>query len=122
MEVVRLEHRPDPTRRVVELAIPLAEDECLARGRLGEPEQQPQGGRLTGAVRAEEAGDGARAERECELVDGDELAIALGQRAGRGHRIASAGVGGDERRSRRIVDAPRRALVPPNGHQGQGCR
>jgi hypothetical protein len=122
VKVVRLEHRADPTRRVIELAIAAAEDERLARGRFGEPEQQPQGGRLTGAVGAEEAGDGARAERERELVDGDKVAVVFGQRTGRDHRLASAGIGGDEPGSRPIVDASRRVSVPPNGHQGRGRR
>src|SRR5215207_11200242 len=66
MEVARLEHRSDPARRVVELMITPAEDERFASGRLGEPEQQPQRGRLAGAVRAEEACDRAGAERERE--------------------------------------------------------
>src|SRR5712691_5479690 len=79
------------------------EDQGLARGRLGEPEQQPQGGRLAGAVGTKEAGDGSRVEREREVVDRDDLAEALGQRAYRDHRIA--GVGTDEGVTRPIVDA-----------------
>src|ERR671919_1605693 len=42
VEVVRLEHRSDTSRRLIQLSVAAAEDERLARGWLGEPEQDPQ--------------------------------------------------------------------------------
>ncbi len=48
------------------------DDAGLALGRLGQPEQHQDGRRLAGAVLAEEA----------EVVDGDEIAVHLGQAAG----------------------------------------
>src|SRR6266545_1545291 len=80
VEVVRLEHRSDPTCRLVEVAVAAPEGERLARGRLGEAEQDTKAGRLAGAVRAEESGDGSRLQGEGEVVHGDEVAEALGQR------------------------------------------
>ena len=71
MEVGRLEHRADPKRRPLELRVGLAEDERVAARRLREPEQHAQRRRLAGAVRAEEAGDRARLERERQIVDGE---------------------------------------------------
>ena len=46
-----------------------------------QPEQHPQGRGLAGAVRAEEAGDPARLDREVEVVDGGEGAEPLGEAA-----------------------------------------
>ena len=79
MEVVGFEHRADPTRRVVEVAVEAAEHERFARRRLREPEKQPKRGRLARAVRAEEAGDGARFKGEGELVHRDQIAETFGE-------------------------------------------
>ena len=73
VEVGRLEHRADPQRGPLERRVGLAEDERAAARRRREPEQHPQRRRLAGAVRAEEAGDRARLEREREIVDRDQL-------------------------------------------------
>jgi hypothetical protein len=80
VEVVRLEHRSDPPCRVVEVAVEASEHERLARRRLREPEEHAKRGRLAGAVRAEEAGDGSRLQGEGEVVHGDDIAEPLGQR------------------------------------------
>ena len=69
IEVARFEQCPDPAGRLVELAVALAEHQRLAGGRLRQPEQQPQGGRLAGAVGAKEASDRAALEREREPID-----------------------------------------------------
>ena len=60
----------------------LAEHERPPARRRREPEQHPQRRRLAGPVRAEEAGDRARLERERELVDRGQLAEPLRQRLG----------------------------------------
>jgi hypothetical protein len=96
MKVVGLEHRPDPTSRALELGETTAEDERLARRRRCESQQQSQRRRLARPVRTEEAGHGARRQRERKLVDGDHVAVALGQRAHTDHRIATAGVDRDQ--------------------------
>jgi hypothetical protein len=44
-----------------------------------EAEDHPHRGRLAGAVRAEEAGDDAGADGEAEVVDGELLAVGLGE-------------------------------------------
>jgi hypothetical protein len=50
-----------------------AEHEHLAHRRFGQPQQQPQRRRLARTVGTEEADDRAGAERERELVNGDEI-------------------------------------------------
>src|SRR5262249_10437257 len=107
VDVHALPPPPPPPRRLVELPVAAAEEECLARCRLGQPEQQPQGGGLAGAVRAEEPGDGAGAERKRHVIDGEDVAVPLGQRADRDNRMAGSGVGRDGRDARRIVADPR---------------
>ena len=75
------------------------------------PEQHPERRRLAGAVRAEEAGDGAGVELERELVDGGELAEALRQRVGGddgGHRRDS---------SRRRQNSPSRPATSPHAQK-----
>ena len=56
-----------------------AEDRRVAGRRPGEAEHHAQRRRLARAVRAEEAGDRARADREGQVVDGRHVAVALGQ-------------------------------------------
>src|ERR1043166_7620012 len=79
MEVGRLQHRPDPRRRPLETLVATAEDERRASGRLDEMEQHAQRRRLAGPVRAEEARDGSTVEGEGQVIDGEEIAEALGQ-------------------------------------------
>ena len=90
--------------------------------------------RLAGAVGAEEAGDDARADVERQAVDGDGLAVALGQPAGLDHRASAGVVGGlvapaplaeederddhDEQAGTRQVADP----VDPAGHVRQADR
>ncbi len=56
-----------------------AEETRLALGRPDQPEQHPQRGRLAGAVRAEVAEDVASIDRQVDVVDGDDVAVALDQ-------------------------------------------
>jgi hypothetical protein len=79
VKVVRLQHCAHLPRRLLELAVAAAEDERLARARLGQPEQQAQGRRLASAVGPEIACHRAPLERERYVVDGDNLAVALTQ-------------------------------------------
>src|SRR5262249_39009752 len=79
VEVVRFEHRSDAADRLLELAVATAEDERLARGWLGQAEQHAQRGGLSGAVRAEVAGDRPRPQREGDVVDDGQLAVTLPQ-------------------------------------------
>ena len=81
MEVAGLEHRPDPQRGPFEGRVRAAEDERLAGRRRGQPEQDAQRGALARPVRPEEPGHGPGRERERDVVDGDERAVALAQRA-----------------------------------------
>jgi hypothetical protein len=78
---------------VVEVLIAAAEDERLAPGRFGEPEQEPQRGRLARTVRAEEAGDGAGANPKRDVIDGRDFPVALGQGNSRDDRLTRAGGG-----------------------------
>ena len=56
-----------------------AEETRPAVGRPDQPEQHPQRGRLAGAVRAEVAEDVASVDRQVDVVDGDDVAVALDQ-------------------------------------------
>src|SRR5207253_9086869 len=94
-KVARFQDGADPTHRVVKLVVAVTKHARPPGCRLSQPEQESQGRRLASAVRTEEAGDGAGLEREREVLDGDELAVALGQQGDRDHRVASAVVGRD---------------------------
>jgi hypothetical protein len=78
MEGGGLQDRADRPERVLELDVAAPEDRGAPRGRLGQAEQHAQGGRLPGAVGAEEARDGARPDLERQVVDGGDRAVALG--------------------------------------------
>src|SRR4029079_19225966 len=54
----------------------------LSVGRLGQPEEHEDRRRLAGAVLPEQAEDLAGLDLEIEVVDGDEIAVLLGQTAG----------------------------------------
>src|SRR5439155_5490473 len=66
-----------------------AVDQRLARGRREDAGEEPDRGRLAGAVRAEEAHDLADLDREGHAVDGGAGAEALGQLLGDDHPTAS---------------------------------
>ena len=79
VEPARLQDRPDPAGRVGQLAVGPAGDGGRAGGRGDQAEEHPQGGRLAGAVGAEEAHDRPGVDLEVELVDGEHVAEALGE-------------------------------------------
>ena len=99
-------------------------DRCAAAGRSGEPCQDLDGGRLAGAVGAEEAVDGSGRDLEAEVGEGLDAGIVLGQsghRDGRvdGHRWCSCvrrnlGVRGDIRFVRKRV-----RVVGPRSRTGR---
>ena len=96
----RVEQGADLAQRLGEGADGAAEHERLAGGRPVEAEDHPHGGRLAGAVRAEEAGDLPGLDVEAEVVDGDDVAVALGEAADGDHGRRS-GIGcmpGEHRR------------------------
>ena len=81
VEVVRLEHRPDVSAGVGEVAVGLPEHERAARARCGEAEQQPQRRGLARAVRTEEPVDLAWPNLEADAVDGAHAALELADEA-----------------------------------------
>jgi hypothetical protein len=74
------------------------DDPGLAAGRLGQPEQHQDRRRLTGAVLAEQPEDLARLDLEVEPVDGDELAVVLGEVASPDRDELAPAVDGDRAR------------------------
>jgi hypothetical protein len=74
----RVEQRADLAQRPDQPGVAAAADQGPAGGRRGEPENDPHGGGLARAVRAEEAGHPPRADGEAQVVDGGDLAEALG--------------------------------------------
>ena len=54
----------------------------------GEPDHHPHGGRLAGAVGADEAGDPAGGDGEGEVVDGGAVAVVLGESGDGDHGVA----------------------------------
>ena len=73
---------------------------CLAVGRLGQPEQHQDRGRLARAVLAEQPEDLARVDREVEPVDRGQRPVLLGQPARPDDRLGTIAVGGFEQRRR----------------------
>src|SRR5262249_39068234 len=80
-------------------------DECRAGGGQVEAEDEPHRGGLACAVRAEEAGHGARAYGECELVDRRGRAEALGQVLDLDHGLFGVKNLVDSRRQSRMTTA-----------------
>ena len=82
---IRVEARPlDEAGHAVERARSVdqritPEEPRVALGRPDQPEQHPQRGRLAGAVRPEVAEDVASIDRQVDVVDGDDVAVALDQ-------------------------------------------
>ena len=86
---------------------------CLAVGRLGQPEQHQDRGRLARAVLAEQPEDLARVDREVEPVDRRQRPVLLGQPARADDRLGTIAVGasggvvsGLDGRGGRAVGAP----------------
>ena len=79
MHAAGVEHRPDHASRVLEVAVADAVVADLAPIGPGEPDHHPHGGGLAGAVGADEAGDPTGGQVEAEVVDGDPVAVVLGQ-------------------------------------------
>jgi hypothetical protein len=102
-----LDHRPD-ARKPLRRAGRDPQDGCLARRGSHEAEQHPQGGRLAGAVRAEEAIHLAAANAQLEVIDGnDRIAVALGERSRLDHEtVINHGTATSARR-RQSRPAPR---------------
>jgi hypothetical protein len=82
-----LEQRADLVQRVAMCGVRLAVHRDVAGGRGVEPEDHSHRRRLAGAVRAEEAGDDTRLNREGQLVDRESVAVPLGQRPRLDHEI-----------------------------------
>ena len=80
MEHVRVDQRADVPERVVQLGVGAPVDGGAARSGPGQAEQDADGGRFPGPVRAEEPGDPARCQLEGEVVDRGDGAVPLGQR------------------------------------------
>jgi len=73
------------------LAVGPAVDGRRPPGRRVQPEDQPHGGGLPGAVRAQEPRDPAGLHREAQVVDGELVAVALGQPLDRDHVVRFLG-------------------------------
>jgi signal transduction histidine kinase len=81
VETGGLEHRPDVTERIHEVAIGLAIDRRVPCRRLDEAEQHSQGSGLARAVWSEEPRDAAVCNLEAEIVDSDDISESFGQAA-----------------------------------------
>src|SRR5262245_18722092 len=79
MEHARVEHRADSAAGRGQVAVPDPVDRGGAGGGTGQPEQHAQGGRLASAVGSEEAGDQATSDVDAEIVDGEHVAVLLGE-------------------------------------------
>ena len=91
MQRGRVEQRADLTQRPDQRVVPAAADQGPAGGRRGQAQDDPHGGGLARAVRAEEAGHVPGLDREAQVVDRGDRAEPLGQP---GH-LDQAGVGHD---------------------------
>jgi hypothetical protein len=120
VKVGRLEYRPDPQRRPVELGVGAVEHERPPAARRGESQHHPQRRRLAGAVGAEKASDRAGFELERQLVYRQHAAEAFRQRLGyddgRYAVTRLAGVVGGEATRHRL------GTSPPGGRTGRTTR
>ena len=89
----------------------------LAVGRLGQPEQHQDGRRLAGAVLPEQPEDLAGLDLEVEMVDGDQVAVGLGEAAGpdRGARLVLSLARPARGRARLALRCPALATDPLPG-------
>ena len=111
--------RPRPTRSTTsstrERAMPpvrLAVHGCRPAGRRVQPQDQPHGGRLPGAVRAQEPRDPARLHHKAQVLDRDLVPIAFGQPVHLDH-VAHLSHASDGRRLDRLA---RRQVWSAHGH------
>ncbi len=74
-----VEHRADDPRRLQQPGVADAVVADVAAVGSGETDHHPHGGRLAGAVRADEAGDPPGRDLEGHVVDGDAVAVVLGE-------------------------------------------
>ena len=79
MEGVRLQDRADRADRIHELGVVTAENRRVAARRMEERDEGAQSGRLAGAVRPEKAGHAAGLGPEGQIVDREDLPVALGE-------------------------------------------
>jgi hypothetical protein len=80
MEVRCLKHRANRQRGTVECRVRLAEHERAPTGRRRQTEKHAERRRFPRTVRAEEAGDRARFEREGQVIDSQNVPESLRQR------------------------------------------
>ena len=74
MHAAGVEHGADDAGRVAQPGVADAVVADVAVVGPGEPDHHPHGGRLAGAVRADEAGDAAGGDVERQVVDGEAAA------------------------------------------------
>jgi hypothetical protein len=86
-----LQERADLTQRRRVVPIGAAVDRRCPRGRVVKPHDHPHGGGLAGAVGPQEAGDVARLHGKRQVIDGDVVAVALGQRLYLDHDVPPGG-------------------------------
>ena len=108
---LRVEQRADLAERGTVLRVRLAVDRDTALARAVEADDHAHGGRLAGAVRAEEAGDLAGAHGERDVVDGGLRAEALGESFCSDHDIEVTDAATRAHRPCGTVSG-RRAVVP----------
>src|SRR5207245_8887334 len=85
-----IQYRPDLVNGRLQILVTGAVDGRLSGGRCGETEDHAKCGGLPRPVGAEEPGDLAPAHLEAEVVDGEVVAVVLGQPPGDDHRPAEA--------------------------------
>jgi hypothetical protein len=74
-----LQQRPDLSQGGGRVEVAAAVDGHLPGGRAGQAQHGPHGGGLPGPVRPQECGHDARPHDEADVVDGDGVAVALGE-------------------------------------------
>jgi hypothetical protein len=86
-----LQQRPDLVQRCRVPGVTAAADRHLAGGRRVEPDDHPHRRGLAGSIRAEEPRHDPRQHLEAQCVDGDLLAVTLGQISDLDHYVSVAG-------------------------------
>ena len=88
-----VEDGADEAGRLAEVGVADAAVADVAVVGAGEPDHHPHGGGLAGAVGADEAGDPAGGHGEAEVVDGDAVAVGLGEGVDGDHEVAPGALG-----------------------------
>ena len=101
-----VEQGPDLAQRRSEVDVPLPVDGGDPGGGPVEADHHPHGGRLAGAVRAEEAGDLAGLDVEGQVVDGAHVAVLLGESSNADHGYPSTPAGSCQPFGHRFGNAP----------------